>query len=136
MTLRKFIATFAVVTATLGGGLFIGVQSAGASASGCIKNGSEFICVNVQSSGTFVSNVEVVAYAATICDYQGRMIVYRSDGSKYQDSWSPFHSGCSHGAGWFDWYPNRYYPNNSRICGLWYQSHGVYKGAVCETVHS
>lgn len=133
---RKFIATFAVVTAVLGGGFVAGAQSAGASASGCTKTGYEFICENVQGTGTFVSQVEVNAYGVTICDYQARVIVYRSDGSKYQDSWSPFHSGCSRAGAWFDWYPKRYYPNNSRMCGLWYQSHGVYKGAVCETIHS
>jgi hypothetical protein len=131
--IRKFIATSAVAVATLGGASVLGVQAAGAYSTGCT---SAHVCVQVYGQQTFVSQVEVIEYKTTICDYQGRMIVYRSDGSKYEDRWSPFHSGCSHGAGWFDWYPKKYYPNNSRVCGLWYESHGVYRGAACETIHS
>jgi len=96
----------------------------------------ESVCVQVYGQQRFVSQVEVIRYQSNLCDYQGRMVVFNASGSKIDDRWSNFHSGCSHGAGWFDWYPNVYYPNNSRVCGYWYQSHGQFIDAACETVHN
>jgi hypothetical protein len=63
------------------------------------------------------------------------MKVWAPNGTLLDHRWSGLHSGCSFRA-WFDWYPRRTYPDDSKVCTYFYENHGAPQGVACKTIHS
>ena len=112
--------------------------AARADAVGCTPAPYGDVCIFVWGSGLYVSHVQVVRNKidySLICDYQGRMTVRNGDGVLLDSRWSRRHSGCTPLKAWFDWYPRRTYPNQSKLCTAFFER-GVRQGKACETIHS
>lgn len=115
-------------------------STATGNASGCtLTSTTQYVCIYVYGSGTYVNRVSVVRQklsSIAICNYQGLMNVWNSSGTLIDRRWSPFHSGCSYGRAWFDWYPAKNYPNNSSVCTYFYEGYGKLQGVACKKIYA
>jgi hypothetical protein len=112
-------AVAAVVTA----GSLGAAAPAGASAEGCTGAPNGYVCVQVEGESRYVERLGAVRGKASwsaICDYRAKVVVRAPSGRKWVYK-SPFHRGCSWGRAWFDWYPRRNFPHNSRVCSWFYE---------------
>jgi hypothetical protein len=118
--------------------LGVGASKASADSYGCTWAPYGNVCILIEGSGLYVQHVRVrrakIDYSL-ICNYQARMTVRTSGGRLIDSRWSPYHRGCTPIWAWFDWYPRRYYPNNSKICTAFFEG-GVLQGKPCNYVHS
>ncbi|MDQ3740109.1 MAG: hypothetical protein M3389_04110, partial [Actinomycetota bacterium] len=111
-------AAAAVVIGTLGA-----PASAQASADGCTGAPNGYVCVQVEGESRYVERLGAVRGKANwsgICDYRAKVVVRAPSGRKWR-YWSPWHRGCSYGRAWFDWYPRRNFPHESRVCATFYE---------------
>lgn len=115
---------------------------AAASADGCTGAPYGYVCVQVEGERRYVERLGAVrgkANWSAICDYSAKVVVRAPSGRKWRYR-SPFHRGCSWGRAWFDWYPRRRFPHNSRVCAYFYEDgtrrrHGKRQGGVpCVTI--
>lgn len=113
-----------------------------ASADGCTGAPYGYVCVQVEGEGRYVERLGAVrgkANWSAICDYSARVVVRAPSGRTWRYR-SPFHRGCSWGRAWFDWYPRRRFPHESRVCAYFYEDgtrkrHGKRQGGVpCVTI--
>ena len=97
------------------------------------------VCIFVWGTGLYVHHVQVVRnkpYYNMICDYQGRLTVHKEGLGRIYSRWSPFHSGCTPLKAWFDWYPDRRFPDQSIVCVAFFEHGKRQGGRACETIHS
>jgi hypothetical protein len=143
--IKRLVAALGIATLVAGGTVALGANPASADSSGCTFTSSSlksYVCIAIKGSGTYVSHVSVSrgkfepVSANAICNYQGLMNVWNSSGTLIDHRWSPFHSGCSYFRAWFDWYPNKSYPNNSSMCTYFYEGYGHLQGVACKKIHS
>ncbi|WP_146169083.1 hypothetical protein [Actinoplanes italicus] len=126
------MARIAAVAAVAVSGLAVSAGPAAADASGCTPAAFGMVCGSVYGSGRYVSDAGVARDKVTpeaICDYQGVLTVYNSGGTRIYQERSPRHGGCNYGRAWFDFYPNRYFPNNSKLSLSFYER-GVHQGTT------
>jgi hypothetical protein len=138
-TLRaKLALAFAGALATTALVLSAGASPARADSYGCTWAPYGNVCILIEGSGLYVSHVRVrrakIDYGL-ICNYQARMTVRTSTGRLVDRRWSPYHRGCTPVWAWFDWYPRRTYPNNSKVCTAFFEN-GDLQGRPCNYVHS
>ena len=111
--------------------------AAASDAVGCTWAPYGDVCIWVWGTGRYVRHVQVDRNKADysgICYYQGHLTV-SSGGRVIYSRWSPKYKGCTPLKAWFDWYPQRSFPNGSTICTAFFER-GEVQGKACETIHS
>jgi hypothetical protein len=134
----KLAAAAAAALCTVMFFLTAGASNASADSYGCTWAPYGNVCILIEGSGLYVRHVRVrrakIDYSL-ICNYQARMTVRTATGRLIDSRWSPYHRGCTPIWAWFDWYPRRIYPNNSKACTAFFEG-GVLQGKPCNYVHS
>jgi hypothetical protein len=108
-----------------------------ADANGCTAAPYGMVCIVVEGDGLRVDHAAVVrdkADPAFICKYRGRMTVTDRSGKVIDKRYSSRHKGCTPLRAWFDWYPKKKYPNNSKLCTTFFED-GEEQGTACATIH-
>jgi hypothetical protein len=135
--LRRLVVFLAALAFAAGTGLAARPTDAAADSFGCTWAPYGDVCIFVWGTGLYVHHVQVVRNKidySLICDYQGHLTV-SSGGKVIYSRWSPRYTGCTPLKAWFDWYPNRSFPNKSIVCTEFYER-GELQGKPCETIHS
>jgi hypothetical protein len=96
-----------------------------------------YVCIGVNGTGRYVSGARVARnkFKSSICNYKAKVVVTAPDGRVWR-FFSPYHSGCSFNTAWMDIGIYRSFPNQSRICGHWFEMGRWIPGVPCETIHS
>jgi hypothetical protein len=138
-TLRaKLTLAAAAAVATIALLLSVEASPASADSYGCTWAPYGNVCILIEGSGLNVRHVRVRRAKidwSLICNYQARMTVRNASGRLIDSRWSPYRRGCSVAWAWFDWYPRRDYPNNSKVCTAFFEN-GELQGKPCNYVHS
>jgi hypothetical protein len=135
--LGRVVVFLAAIALAAGVGLALRPADAAGDAVGCTWAPYGDVCIFVWGSGRYVHHVQVdrnkIDYSG-ICYYQGHLTV-SSGGSVIYSRWSPKYQGCTPLKAWFDWWPNRSFPDGSTICTAFYER-GELQGKPCEKIHA
>jgi hypothetical protein len=110
-------------------------QPANADAAGCTAAPGGYVCNETYGTAAYVDRVRAVRGKANlICNWQAAMYVNDSAGRRLETRWSPVQDRCDTGRAWYDFWPRKIYPNNSRVCVSWYESGVKQGGSPCITL--
>ncbi len=135
IVLASIAASTAATSVLLTGSL---ATAARASSSGCTGVSDGITCFYVNGTGTWVDSFVQSRdkfSLPSICNYYARFRVWNSAGTKYFDQNTSYHQGC-----FYSWRATRtlnvwrYFDNNSRACGTWYENGGAL-GTACESIY-
>lgn len=117
-----------------------GASPASADSVGCTwaeGGGASYVCLGIYGSGRYVNQFRVSRnhQYTSICGYKARVHVQQPNSSTVYH-YSGFYSGCSWNTAWMDLWPRRYYVNNSKACGTWYESGRYISGVPCNKIYN
>lgn len=125
------------LAAAVAASLAVAVPKAAADSYGCTWAPFGNVCILIEGDGLHVDHVRVrrakIDYEL-ICDYRAVMTVRNRHGRLIDKRKKGPHRGCTPVWAWFDWYPDRNYPDGSKICTAWFER-GVLQGKPCNGVH-
>jgi hypothetical protein len=125
------------VAAAVAASLAVAVPKAAADSYGCTWAPFGNVCILIEGDGLHVDHVRVrrakIDYEL-ICGYRAVMTVRNKNGRVIDRRKKGPHRGCTPVWAWFDWYPDRNYPDGSTICTAWFER-GVLQGKPCNGVH-
>ena len=134
---RRLLLVLSVAAVLGAASLAVAVPKASADSYGCTWAPFGNVCILIEGDGLHVDHVRVrrakIDYEL-ICNYRAVMTVRNKNGVVIDRRKKGPHRGCTPVWAWFDWYPDRNYPDGSKICTAWFER-GVLQGKPCNGVH-